>query len=211
MWAPALLGLLLAGGCGSGGEPREDGGVDAAMDGAVDGTAPDARVPASDAGADPFADGGGPTPYVCDDDTRVAGTPLPLAPETERQWTFVPIEGMKCRDGSNTGIGVNWSSSSKNVVVFLAGGNACFDKVTCNPVITPDHFDGTNLYYEVGYLDYGFLDRWEPTNALREWSYIYVPYWPRAGTVQVASESSLARQCDLGHQSACQGQRRPAS
>lgn len=182
LWAPVLLGLALVGACGGGGSGKaEDGAVDAAPDAAPDGTAPDATagdgsVPGTDAGADPFADGGGPPPYACDDDTRVVGTPLTLTPEKERQWTFVPIDGMRCRDGSSTGIGVNWSSTSKNVVVFLAGGNACFDKVTCNPVITPDHFDGTNLATQVLYLDYGFLDRWEPDNALRDWSYVYVPY-----------------------------------
>jgi hypothetical protein len=50
-------------------------------------------------------------------DAGAGGTPIFLG--LEHQWFWTPITGMRCRDGSSTGIGVNASHTSPNVVVFL--------------------------------------------------------------------------------------------
>src|SRR5580698_1622072 len=47
-------------------------------------------------------------------------------------WQFVPIQGAMCRDGSATGIGVNVVPGSTKVMIFLEGGGACFNSITCS-------------------------------------------------------------------------------
>lgn len=56
------------------------------------------------------------------------GSPI-VAPA--EQWTWVPLEGMACGNGSGTGVGVNLTDRSRQVVVFLNGGGACWDAQTC--------------------------------------------------------------------------------
>ncbi|MEO1268300.1 MAG: hypothetical protein AAFX99_09385, partial [Myxococcota bacterium] len=49
----------------------------------------------------------------------------------ERTWSWLEVEGMRCANGSPTGIGVNRNTASPNVVVYLEGGGACWDHETC--------------------------------------------------------------------------------
>jgi cysteine-rich repeat protein len=85
-------------------------------------------------------------------------------------WTYVPIVGSLCRDGSPTGIMVNPSSVSDRVMIFLAGGGACFNYFSCiagNPdSFNPADFEGTT----------GVFDRANPDNPVRGFSFVYVPY-----------------------------------
>jgi hypothetical protein len=48
-------------------------------------------------------------------------------------WTFIPITGTQCGDGTSTGVGVNISpvAGNKDLVIFFEGGGACWDKPTC--------------------------------------------------------------------------------
>ena len=47
------------------------------------------------------------------------------------KWTWVPVPGSHCRDGSATGFGINVNPASKNLMIFLEGGGACFNALTC--------------------------------------------------------------------------------
>src|SRR5262245_37715913 len=58
------------------------------------------------------------------DDTGPIGAP-------EFAWTWIPFENSTCANGASTGIGVNLSSLSNRVAIFLAGGGACWDELTC--------------------------------------------------------------------------------
>lgn len=49
-----------------------------------------------------------------------------------RTWTWVDFPGAHCRDGSGTGISVNWAPDSKNVLIYLDSGGACFSKQSCD-------------------------------------------------------------------------------
>ncbi len=53
------------------------------------------------------------------------------------EWTWVEVEGAVCADGSPTGLAVNpGPEGSTDVLVFLMGGGACWDWVTCNAAVT---------------------------------------------------------------------------
>src|SRR5579863_7803431 len=45
------------------------------------------------------------------------GTPLPSGDED--QWSWIDFPTTQCRDGSSTGLAVNLSTASPNVMVFL--------------------------------------------------------------------------------------------
>ncbi len=116
--------------------------------------------------ADP---GGGGTPA-----TRAFGAP-------NEQWTFVPIDGAKCGNGSPTGIGVNPTAASNKVVIFLEGGGACYEAKGCTgPMPSASHFMG---YGATELADYakndgakGIFDRTDPKNPFRGFNFVFVPY-----------------------------------
>lgn len=104
-----------------------------------------------------------------------AGAPI-LA--EERKWTWVPIEGTRCMDGSETGIGVSLSSRSKDVVIVLEGGGACFDEITCTAgTIHQNGFGKTEFSVVMGGMGFsGILNRNLSVNPLKDWNYVFVPY-----------------------------------
>jgi hypothetical protein len=55
---------------------------------------------------------------------------LPLAAATAGDWTWVDIEGSMCMNGKQTGVWVR-KDSGKSLGVYLYGGGACFNAVTC--------------------------------------------------------------------------------
>src|SRR5262249_24982242 len=66
----------------------------------------------------------------CSDETT---PPLPSGPITaEREvWTWVPFDDAFCADGNPTGLAVNLTDRSKNALIFLMGGGACWDYASC--------------------------------------------------------------------------------
>jgi hypothetical protein len=119
--------------------------------------------------------GGGGAPPPITQPPAPAGTPITA---DERKWTWVPIDGMQCMDGSPTGIGINPSKSTNKVVIVLEGGGACFNDVTCTVgTINPNGFDEVAFAAEITVMGYsGALNRNLPTNPFSEWSYIFIPY-----------------------------------
>jgi len=100
-------------------------------------------------------------------------------------WTWVPVAGTKCGDGSDTGIGVNLTNASNRVLIYLEGGGACWNYTTCYIANTATFFTtgyGASEFAaestDVGYLAEpgGFFDRTDTTNPFADYSYIFVPY-----------------------------------
>ena len=107
-------------------------------------------------------------------DQADAGPPFDV---TEREWTWYPLEGNTCMDGSPTGIGLNLDFASDKLVVFLEGGGACFNSESCITVAHQDGFGEAEMTDLAGYLDAsGILDRDDPDNPLAGWSYVFIPY-----------------------------------
>lgn len=106
------------------------------------------------------------------------------------QWTWVPIAGAVCADGSPTGIAVNPHAGSTNLTVYFEGGGACWTDATCQAnAATP----GTPLAsYLTGYgeaqfgAEFGDAGTGGPLastgvfqrsgSPLAEENFVYVPY-----------------------------------
>jgi len=128
--------------------------------GGVDPAAPDASAdaPAVDAAPDvPPAD--------------------PVAAATPGAWTWVPVDGARCMDGSPTGVGINTSPGSDGLLIFFMGGGACFNAHTCEGALHRDGFGAGHLRSELTVLGAaGPLSRREGENPLRDWNFLYVGY-----------------------------------
>lgn len=95
-------------------------------------------------------------------------------------WTYVPIDGMACADGSPTGIGVNLSETSGDVMIFMAGGGACWDLNTCFTVQSAVHITGgygeATFNSEINGLSGSYFFQRVAQNPFKDASWIYVPY-----------------------------------
>ncbi|HEX4385308.1 MAG TPA: pectin acetylesterase-family hydrolase [Myxococcales bacterium] len=151
----ASIVLLCAIACGSNQTINDPGPLDAG---------PDAGT--SDAGTD-------------------AGTFTPGAAITApaQTWTWVPFDNSHCGDGSTVGIGVNLNAASSRVLIYLEGGGACWDQLTCITAKTAANF--TTGYSQAQFnsesttilaIQGGFFDRTAAANPFKDYSYVYVPY-----------------------------------
>jgi hypothetical protein len=92
-------------------------------------------------------------------------------------WTWVDVPGMECGNGVATGIGVNRSDTSDDVLVFFEGGGACWDTGSCFQLAAAVHIqDGFNANTLQADLHYFPFVRTDATNPLSAPTYIYVPY-----------------------------------
>ena len=114
--------------------------------------------------------------------TFTPGAPI-TAPDSA--WTWVPFDNAFCGDGSTVGIGVNLSTTSTRVLVYMEGGGACWNDLTCFTVKAASYFttgykatDFTAESTDASYLAEpgGFFDRTAASNPFKDYSYVYVPY-----------------------------------
>jgi Pectinacetylesterase len=146
-------------GCGSSGT-ETPAGNDAGPASADSGSAPPV---AREAGA---GDAGGSGPFAAS--TLTPGT-----------WTWVPVDGAICRDGSPTGFGVSVGTATDKLMIYLEGGGACFNALTCgmNPAkygvsnFTTDFVGASAAHASTGIFNRGFA-----ANPVKDWTFIYVPY-----------------------------------
>jgi hypothetical protein len=111
-------------------------------------------------------------------------TPIDTSAMTAMKWSWVPIEGALCRDGSPTGIGMNLNPQSKNLMIYLEGGGACYNALTCgmNPTcFSPPGKQGCLLTYDTrlgtaASGQGGLFNRTDPGNPVKDWNFVYVPF-----------------------------------
>jgi len=122
------------------------------------------------------------------------------------EWTWVDVPGSRCANGTPTGFGVNRAASSDTVVLFLQGGGACWDGITCLGPVTTSFYVATGydrLAFQTDVLRAAMLPmrRLDPTNPFRGMHLVYVPYCTgdvHAGD-RVAQYSFLGRTADIHH------------
>src|SRR4051794_5674614 len=68
-----------------------------------------------------FSPGPSDAAALADAALRDASADQPLTTPLDT-WTFLPIDGAKCGNGTPTGIGVNRSTQSRDLVIMLEGG-----------------------------------------------------------------------------------------
>lgn len=100
-------------------------------------------------------------------------------------WTWVPFSDAFCGDGSTVGIGINPSSIGTRVLIYMEGGGACYDSLTCYTLQTAAHFttgySESDFNAEASSSSYiaqpgGLFDRTSAANPFKDYSYVYVPY-----------------------------------
>lgn len=176
--APLLIAaLLLALGTAACGEdvapvPDPDAGLDAGSDAGTDAGSDAGSDAGDDAGTDREVD----DPNAPTDITWTYGAPIAAPNES---WTYVPFPEAKCGNGTETGIAVNLSTRSDDVLIFLSGGGACWDSLTCFMLKTATHLedtmDGPAILAETNGLNRIF-DRTSAANPFRDASFVYIPY-----------------------------------
>lgn len=106
-----------------------------------------------------------------------AGDPISAPNET---WTFVPVPDAHCGNGTSTGIGVNLTDRSNQVLIFLAGGGACWEAAACaagTAVHIQDTMGEAAVLGEAQAANMKVVfDRTDPNNPFRDASFVYVPY-----------------------------------
>ncbi len=113
-------------------------------------------------------------------DAAVDGATVAPLVAPDEQWTWVQVDGMKCGNGSPTGVAVNLSSRSRDVVVFLNGGGACWDAQTCFVLRTAAGIDtdfGAAQFQQVASsVAASPLFQRAATAPFPDASYVFVPY-----------------------------------
>jgi hypothetical protein len=119
--------------------------------------------------------------------TNVDTTPIDTTKMTAMAWSWVPVEGAMCRDGSPTGIGINLNPGSKELMIYLEGGGACYNALTCG--MNPSCFGppgaqcsntlGLNFDSRLGTSASGkdgLFNRTDSANPVKDWNFVYVPF-----------------------------------
>ena len=153
-----------AGGTMSGGETTGTAGTGATTRDSESSTGP-AEPVCGDGALDPGeeCDDGDDDDF---DGCRSDCTTVELLTPPELEWDYVDIEGTACLNGSTAGFAVNHNPDSKNVMIYLEGGGACFSDA-CD-------FTAFNIPF-VPPID-GVFSRSNDNNPVRDWTMIYVPY-----------------------------------
>lgn len=124
-----------------------------------------------------------------------AGASGPITGAPNEQWLWAPVGGAKCRDGSDTGIGVNINPGSTKLMIFLEGGGACFNALTCAQ--NPSSFGESDFgkWAPKGGAA-GIFNRSDAASPVKDWSFVYVPYCTgdvHAGNRPAATVSGLSK------------------
>ena len=95
-------------------------------------------------------------------------------------WTWVPVPGSECANGTATGFGINPHANSTRLVIFLEGGGVCASASSCDPNGSPSaaHLAGfgESEFLETAHHAGGILNRQDGTNPLNQASLVLVPY-----------------------------------
>ena len=90
-------------------------------------------------------------------------------------WTWIPIEGAYCRDGSPAGLGLRTHVDGPGLVIFMHGGGGCFNADTCDmnrPAFGGDDF--TAWVEQMG--DKHIFNPDNGMNPVRDWHAAFISY-----------------------------------
>ena len=90
-------------------------------------------------------------------------------------WTWVDVPDSRCMNDTPTGFGVNLNSASDKVLIFMTGGNACFNQLSCAITANRDGYDATKFAGETQLAAPAF-DRADTKNIFADWNHVYIPY-----------------------------------
>lgn len=96
-------------------------------------------------------------------------------------WTWIPIAGTTCGDGSPAGVGLNLASASSDLLIYFEGGGACWDANTCfvlkSAIQIAAPYTQTQFNSDVANFNAsGFLSRADSASPFAGANLAYVPY-----------------------------------
>jgi hypothetical protein len=96
-------------------------------------------------------------------------------------WTWVPFADSACGNGEPTGIGVSLHPGSRRLLIFLQGGGACWDGLTCYGVqsaanLVTGYGEGDFASEARGLAGFTLFNRANAANPWRDANLVYVPY-----------------------------------
>lgn len=95
------------------------------------------------------------------------------------EWHFIPIEGMKCGDGEQTGVFVNFVEDSEDLFFFLQGGGICYNNASCGlmegNLSGPRPGPNTARDFANSHTR-GLYNRDDPDNPMRNANMISIPH-----------------------------------
>jgi len=111
--------------------------------------------------------------------------PQPITAPNE-QWTWVDVPGTACGNGSPTGLGVNLTTRSNDVIIYLQGGGACWSQLTCSIGIASD-LDGygSAKFATDSIKGQAPFNRVNANNPFKDASFVFIPYC--TGDVHIGS------------------------
>lgn len=113
--------------------------------------------------------------------TGSATTTGPIEPPAYDKWLTVPLEGAVCGNGSQYKIFVNFHEGSKDLLIMLEPGGACWDFDTCSgkvelgaahPNGVPDDLMDDPLTKNLSPL----IRRDVPDSVTNDWNFVFIPY-----------------------------------
>jgi hypothetical protein len=168
--APALIAVVSACG-GDGSELPESYAAGASSGTGAEAGAPGGGGNSGSAGSAGTIGSGGAPPAL--------GEPIQV--DSTEQWVWVPIPGTVCADGTMAGVGVNFTTQSRELVIWFQGNGVCYNLTSCTLFqsllvgMGPDPLDhmwwGDKL---TGHI--GIFDRADATNPFRKSNFIVFPH-----------------------------------
>jgi hypothetical protein len=125
--------------------------------------------------------------------------------DEQGDWTYVPLVGARCGNGSQYGVAVNGAPDAQRLVIFLDGGGACWDTNTCF-VLNAATFIADTLSPDFVRDRARLLERWlfsrsPNVGPFADAAFVYAPYCTgdlHSGR-RVASYQVLAETRDVHH------------
>ena len=108
----------------------------------------------------------------------VAGIQIPQNAPYDT-WTWIPVQGTKCADGSPAGFALNPHSGSSNLVVYFEGGGACWTPEMCRgPRLTASRLNGLGDVAPLlkGLDGFALFSRTDTANPVASDNLVFVPY-----------------------------------
>ena len=133
-----------------------------------------------DAGMDP--DGGTQLDAGMEPDAGTepdGGIPTGPIDVPENTWTWVAFPDAVCGNGAATGIGVNLTSASNDIFIYMQGGGACWDSLTCFLIKSASNLEtgyGPSQFNSAPERGMFAVDRTKAQNPFRDMSYVFIPY-----------------------------------
>lgn len=109
-----------------------------------------------------------------------------VAEDTPNTAVWVAREDMKSRNGDDMGYGALLNPNSDKLLIFLDGGGACFNELTC--AFNLSSFNEEDFNDRINSETSLVLNRNNPENQFAEWNFIFVPY--ATGDVHAGSNAS---------------------